>query len=223
MHAWSYSVVVGMWQAGLIQSETLVFPSSILVLQQSTAQTTNQDATCNTTLTEAAQPFYRCTLSQSRTPIISDCDLGPNNRFPSEPEKEFYSLETTLATNTTYFWLAFEFETSRLRIDKVILFYYCTATSPLFWIVLGQFNRMTPVEIDGCDLSPNIMSNVTLPFVNASVDDFPAFIGLFVVAPNPSSVIYLSEVQFFSNQTTGELIPFIEYCPLHACIHIPYI
>ena len=200
----------------LIQSNVQVFPSSILVLN--TATVPDQDAACNTLSTEFSsllnQSYYRCSLSQSRTPFISDCDLGPNDGLP---DKEFYSLKTTL--ETPYHWLGYEFQTSGLRLNKVVLFYYCTVIIPteetrplnLFWAVVARFDVTTIDQIDDCGSSPNIRRNVTLPFTNSSntlVNDI-YLLSVFSDATGSSTtfMIYLSEVQFFSNQTTGELIP----------------
>ena len=202
----------------LIQRNVQVFPSSILVLN--TTMVPNQDAACNTLSTEFLSlinlPYYHCSLSQGRTPFISDCDLGP---IVGVPDKEFYSLKATSETSIPWLW--YEFQTSGLRINKVVLFYYCTVIIPtgetlplnLFWAVISRFG-ITTIEIDDCDSSPNIRRNVTLPFtissLNTFINDDMYFLGVHSDASGSSttSMIYLSEVLFFSNQTTGELIPF---------------
>ena len=203
----------------LIQSNVQVFPSSILVLN--TTMVPDQDAACNTLSTEFLslinQSYYRCSLSQSRTPFISDCDLGPN---VGVPDKKFYSLKAT--SETSIAWLGYEFQTSGLKINKVVLFYYCTVIIPtgetlplnLFWAVISRFDITTIDQIDDCGSSPNIRRNVTLPFTisffnNTLINDDMYFLGVYSDATGSSTtfMIYLSEVQFFSNQTTGELIP----------------
>ena len=182
----------------------------------STALAPNQDDTCNTESTEASpddvdvflmSPFgsnstyHRCTLSQSRTPIISDCDFGPEDGLPSEPAKEFYSLESVSAEGMfidSYDWLVFEFRPSGLQLDRLVLFYYCTTTSPsdLFIGVIGHF--VTAVNV--CNTTR--LMNLTLPLNNAAVGE-SLFIRVFLAQDIPFE-IHLSEVQFFSDNITGK-------------------
>ena len=190
----------------------MVFPSGIFVLNFTLEP--NQDNACNTefeaippisTLFRLGFKFYYCSLNK-KAPIISDCDLGPKNGLPSKPTKEFYSLQVSAGDPfEAYNWLVFEFKTSLLTLDRIVLFYYCNTTSPsdLFWAVRGDLTASgIGGEIFGCN--SNTMRNFTLPLLNASVGE-TFFLQIVPIFRNITFEIYIGEVQFFSNQITGKL------------------